>query len=373
MQRAVEKAKQAILESPRTAADYTFVAETLCNEGDLAGAIANADKAIELDPKHADAYVVRELCFCWQKQWERALAEWDQVIRLGQKLELANWKRGECLIELGRFAEAISALDEAAQVDPTNSDVYCSRGMAWAKIGNTEKAFADLEKAIVVDSGNARAFAARGWMYNNVHEFDLARADLNESLRREPSEHAHVGRAFALIELRRFDSAIADADQAIEIAPDLASAFAIRGWARLFLGQFRGAVSDFETAIQLYGEERATFAFYGYAWLLATCPDAEYRDGRRAFEYANRVRDHRRMQVWEANKLLAAALAEMGRFEEAIQLQRHAIQGSPDAQKEQLRDVLARYESHQAYVDVDVLDERRRLLPQFEAREPHGD
>jgi len=55
------------------------------------------------------------------------------------------------------------------------------------------------------------------------------------------------------------------------------------------------------------------------AWMLATCPQADLRDGRRAVELAERalkLSDDPLAASWAA---LDAAYAETGRFEEAIQ------------------------------------------------------
>jgi TPR repeat protein len=59
------------------------------------------------------------------------------------------------------------------------------------------------------------------------------------------------------------------------------------------------------------------------AWLLATCPDANIRDGARAVVLAEQAVD----ESPDAAKLdtLAAAYAEVGRFEDAIATQRRVI------------------------------------------------
>jgi len=59
------------------------------------------------------------------------------------------------------------------------------------------------------------------------------------------------------------------------------------------------------------------------AWLLATCPDANLRDGQQALSIATRVVQQNRSA---ANlDTLAAAYAETGRFSDAVHVQEQAI------------------------------------------------
>jgi len=61
-----------------------------------------------------------------------------------------------------------------------------------------------------------------------------------------------------------------------------------------------------------------------YAWLLATSPEAKDRDGREAVRLAERAVRQRR----DCNTLdtLAAAFAEDGQFEKAVEAQKESIQ-----------------------------------------------
>jgi hypothetical protein len=70
----------------------------------------------------------------------------------------------------------------------------------------------------------------------------------------------------------------------------------------------------------------------GAAWLLATCPDAKWRDGSKAVQYATEACE---LTAWnEAGMIntLSAALAEAGRFDEAV----NRLQQSIDKRTEDL-------------------------------------
>ena len=56
-----------------------------------------------------------------------------------------------------------------------------------------------------------------------------------------------------------------------------------------------------------------------YAFFRATCPDAGFRDGKKAIEMAKKAIDLAGKDAgWEHSAALAAAYAELGQFDDAI-------------------------------------------------------
>lgn len=84
-------------------------------------------------------------------------------------------------------------------------------------------------------------------------------------------------------------------------------------------------------------------ALNNYAWLLATSPDAEVRDGARAVEVAQQAIGEKGRDPAYLDTL-AASLAEAGRFDEAIAVQEEALAGFRKAGLP--RAVLAEIERH---------------------------
>ncbi|HYY93402.1 MAG TPA: tetratricopeptide repeat protein [Pyrinomonadaceae bacterium] len=108
------------------------------------------------------------------------------------------------------------------------------------------------------------------------------------------------------------DGAIADATKAIGLNPDYAAAYNNRGNARKNKGDYDGAIADYTKVIAL--DAGYANAYNSLAWLLATAPKQELRDGKRAVELARKACELSKWQHPNQLDTLAAAYAEAGDF-----------------------------------------------------------
>lgn len=108
-----------------------------------------------------------------------------------------------------------------------------------------------------------------------------------------------------------------------------------------------GVPRDWRRAHELFG--RAVGHGYlpainNFAWLLATCPDDALRDGTRAIALLSPVMDSS-VQMLDT---MAAAYAEAGRYDEAVEWQRQAILGIGDTGDPRLPAALERLQAYAA-------------------------
>jgi tetratricopeptide (TPR) repeat protein len=119
--------------------------------------------------------------------------------------------------------------------------------------------------------------------------------------------------------LGNLDQALADYNQALRLNPR--NGFHVYSRADLCanMKQYSQAIADFEESIRVGG---GWCSQPDLVWLLATCPDEKHRNGKQAVELAEDGQFERKELEWEC---LAAAYAEVGQFDKAVEWQKKAL------------------------------------------------
>ena len=148
--------------------------------------------------------------------------------------------------------------------------------------------------------------------------------------------------------MKEYNKAIQDHTKAIEVDPEYAKAYNKRGNVWEKIKEYDKAIKDFTTAISI--DPVLAEGLNSLAWLLATCPDPDYRDGKKAVKYALKAY---KINSDSANTgTLAAAYAEVGDFNNAIKYQKEAINKAKD-EKQKREDIsrLELYKKNKPYRD----------------------
>jgi tetratricopeptide (TPR) repeat protein len=203
-----------------------------------------------------------------------------------------------------------------------------------------ERAVDYFTRRIKDDPNDAVAFLHRGVVRRLRGEVDAAIKDLGEAVRLKPSATAFNSRGIAWRTKGEYDKAIQDYGDAIRLDASYAPAFNNRGNAWRAKKEYAKAVQDYGEAIRL--EPKDASALNNQAWLLATCPDEKYRDGKNAVELARRACELTAWKDLNYFDTLAAACAEAGQFEEAVRWQEKVlaepafVRGSGEAARRRL-------------------------------------
>jgi tetratricopeptide (TPR) repeat protein len=134
---------------------------------------------------------------------------------------------------------------------------------------------------------------------------------------------AHYDFGVALAQAGRFDEAIRHYEEALQLRPDFADVHYRMALALKRQGNFEAAITHHRKALE--HEPQAVPALNALAWMLATCPEASLRNGNEAVELAKQaaqVSGGKHPQILDT---LAAAYAESGQFDNAVETTRRAL------------------------------------------------
>jgi tetratricopeptide (TPR) repeat protein len=320
--------------------------------GQLAEARADFDQAIKLDADYAEAYSGRGFTHLRMGQHDMAIADCSKAIQLDPQHANAFGHRASAYMAQGKYDLAVSDYTAAIRIAPNSPLGYSRRGYVHLRRKDYAAAVADLSDVIRLGVKDAGTYYNRGLAYMQNEEFDKALADLSEAIRLNPQDpKARRRRAWVHQKQKNYDDAIADYSEAIQLDAHDASAYSGRGGAYLSNEEFDKAASDFAEAIRLNPED--SYAYDRFAWLRATCPKADLRDGKQALEYAEKACELTGWKDASHFKPLAAAYAELGRFDEAVKWQKKFLESGG--------------------CSTDETDEMRSRLKQFEAGKPFRD
>ena len=258
-------------------------------------------------------------------------------------LRAVAWRRK------GELDLAIADYGELLRLSP-DAITYTNRGNVWSDKKDYDKAIADYGQAIRLDPNYALAYNGLGSAWFDKKDYDKAIADFNQAIRLNPdSTMAYSNRGNAWSNKKNDDNAVSDYSEAIRLDPNDADAYNNRGFSWKRKMEYEKAIADYNHAIRL--NPNHAHAAGNLGWLMATCPDARFRNGKKAIALAATACELTGWSNAAGVDTLAAAYAEAGDFDTAIKYENKALDlNLTDAEfVKGAKERLTLYEDHKPY------------------------
>jgi tetratricopeptide (TPR) repeat protein len=205
------------------------------------------------------------------KTWSNTETLWTNVIEKNQHLELPRRSRGKYYYMKSSRAKsemeknnleskALIDFSEAIKMGTKSSDVYEGTGIILESRGDLQNALQFLSKAISIDPKKGRAYYNRAMVHDGLNQKEEAVRDYNLALVYKPDLAIEIlsNRSVLFLEAGQFKEAINDLDYLISVNPKEFMYYSNRAFAKLQLKDFNGAIADYRTVLQLKPDDQIT-------------------------------------------------------------------------------------------------------------------
>lgn len=330
---------------------------------DVEDRLADLDLAVKAQPKNQMAVRSRVEVLISLNRSEEAVTTLKEFLERDPENLLAIAILARTLMgALERPADAVELLTKKLELLPESGDLYRLRGQAHLANNDEKKALEDLSKAVEISSVDVEAKLYRATLLMQNKQLDEARKEVDDVLQISPNLIGGIRlRATIAAQQDRLDDAIADIRLLVQSAPEdtalllqLASlyqmderpqmamraidrvltlesdnwqALRLRGDVRLSIGEHEQAIKDYESAIKAIDDESGDKSglLNNLAWVLSTSPNDSIRDGKRALELGLEACELTKYEEAHILSTLAAAYAETGDFDKAIEWSQKAV------------------------------------------------
>ena len=249
----------------------------------------------------ANAYAT----FQRNKVWKTEETLWRDVVLKNPRNGRGLMTYGITLVNNGNFSAALDYLRRAQAFTPPYSVLLINLAIAEDATGQSvaaEQHFKDALRLAPLAPDSYTYYARYLLQHSRIHE---ARVLLHRALELSPND-------LTARELLK-EAEARDAEAQTILADTL-----------LRERKFREAIAHYETALEI--EPHSMSTLNNCAWALSTCPDASLRNGARAIELAKKADQLAAGKNPIFLRTLAAAYAENGRFNDAIETAERTLQ-----------------------------------------------
>jgi tetratricopeptide (TPR) repeat protein len=220
---------------------------------DQKGALEDLDKALAADPWAASAWAQRGRIRYEANDRAGASSDAERALDLDETAAPAHFTRALLFRDDRKVQESLSAFNLALLHDDKLVGAYLERGRLRLEEEEIDAAFHDFRRVLELEPNNARALANHARVLIERKELDAARRELDQAIeldRKIPEAWCTRGQ-LDMEPPRNIDGAIRNYAKAIELKSNYAFAYFLRGLALMERQRYDEAILDFGQAINL--------------------------------------------------------------------------------------------------------------------------
>jgi tetratricopeptide (TPR) repeat protein len=259
------------------------------------------------------------------KIWRDSESLWTHALAVTSNNDTAHNNLGIALSRKGDVDQALLHFEKALQIKPKRRKLHYNMAVALVQKGKIDDAIANYQRELEIQPEFAEAHNNLGILLAQKGRTDEAIAHLQKALEIEPRyPKLHYNLAHVLLQKGQIDDAIIHYQKELQLQPNEIEALNDLGIAFSQKGQVNDAIAQWQRTLEVQPDNLN--AQCNLAWIFATHPDGSIRDGPKAITHATRALQLSNEQDPRIFRLLAAAYAENGRFDDAITAAERGLQ-----------------------------------------------
>ena len=327
--------------------------------------ITLCEHAIEVTEKNFIAHSLLSCALRDDGQMTEAVYHNKLAMQINPRHPNPFFNMGNILASQGKFDEAVYFFRKTLEIRPSFPGGYKHLGKALLKQGNFTEAAYYYQKALTQSPLDHEVNNGIGITYGRLAMFDEAISYFAKAIEIKPDfAEAYVNLGRALAQQKKFDEAVSHLTEAARLEPNSANIHNKLAMTLSRSGKAGEAVEHFREALRL--NSNLADALNNLAWILAANHQQKLRNPNEALALAKRACELTNYETPHFLDTLAAAYAAVGRFSEAVDTARKALEISKASRNDELFDDITKhlllFEKEHAYIEPppDAVSEHNR-------------
>jgi tetratricopeptide (TPR) repeat protein len=367
--KVIDECTLALANKPKLKEDqvcrlYLLRGKALLMVGKEEAALRDLTELLTIRPNDCLALCFRGEVYSTLRKYDKAQTDFETLVKLQPKSGIGYAWLSLCLGERGHNDDSKNFAEKAISLAPDEARGYLARAEARLRNDKYLEGLKDLNRCMSLSYGSGTIVAARPFLLRTavfMHIFDNPKKALPDLLMARGldrysedtknlfceyyfktgkynlafrlSEQLPKGQMYrltslpvkvgCLIERNRHKEALEAADSMVREVPQWWGSYLCRGEVSFSQKKYKDALQDYDRVLSLRHDNIGTMA--AKAYLLATCPEAQFRDGPLARTLASKCCEITEYQVPRHIMLLAMACAECGDYKEAVRLAKESL------------------------------------------------
>jgi tetratricopeptide (TPR) repeat protein len=322
---AIAQFREALRLDPHSAEAHNGLGTALGQAGSTSESIEQFHLALDDRPGYAEAHNNLGSAMLAGHSVPEAEIQFKAAIEDNPDFAEAHNNLGSVYAAEGKTDDAVEEYRKAIAISPGHAPAYNNLGLALAAKGDLDAAIVEFRKAVELEPARAEAEDNLGHALMAKGSVDEALPHFKKALDLDPeSAEFQTNLGIALAKQGRLADAVPHFERALALSPDtvdaryyLGKALVMSGNGAEGLAYWRQALNTDPDNLQVLNDS---------AWVLATSSDSALRDGNAALPLAEHAVELTSSREPAILGTLAAAFAETGRFDKAIELEQRATE-----------------------------------------------